>query len=927
MQSVAATPERPERRWTPQRTAAVLASIVIVAVVIYARFQDGAFFTTLRTGLFDFYAWDLNRPAHAADDIVVIDIDDDSIQKIGQWPWPRTYLARMANAASRAGAAVIAFDMVFPEPDRLSPDALSLYIQSYDADVAASLRAMPNSDTAFADALASAASVLGVVARTEAGDERPTSPGRFLVGGASAKLSLPPYRSVIGNLPALQTAAAGLGVTNTFPDGDGVIRRMPLVFQIGETLYPSLALEAVRAHRSATTLMVAPAGDDRIGSISIGDVRVATDGPGSIWPSFARMRFHVEPAHRLASGQTDPAFLAGKILFVGVSASGAAAVANIGRGLQAPGHYLQAAAAGAILTGTAAYRPDYLVGVETAAAAVAAALFLAAAAFGNRLLAFGLLIGAPAATFALSYFRYMDAMVLIDPTPLAVALLAVGLFWGAYLLLAQRLSLLYERAFVGRVVGQMSEGLIVTDRAGAVVSANPAAERLIAGQPDLIVETRPRGIGNGAEAAARRVIEDARNKRVLEVDSARIDDRGQSFQVHVVRDVTELKQAQDSAALASARLSSATSSMAEGLMLFDRQGTVGFHNPAIRALAGLSDATDLTAWDYGAFMAAVFLPADAANPIPAPDFHARLTQLKDVGELGEERRTRSGRWLLIRERATANDGMVGVYTDITQLKEAEAKLRDARLQAESANEAKNRFLATVSHELRTPLNAILGFTDSMHQEIFGPIENIRYRDYLQFIMSSGNELLDLVENLLDVASAEAADLKIDLQPINLGNAVNRVATSFRPQFDKVGMRLDLNLPEAMPPCMLDPRAIRRVLANLVSNGLKHGGGGDVVTVSADYRPGEGHVLEVADSGDGMTPDQIARAFEPFWQGQDAAQQTTSQGMGLGLPLVKTLVERQGGSIAIESRPGAGAAVRVLFPDRNAGVADVDAAGE
>lgn len=872
---------------------------------IVACLKDIGPFDAVRTSLFEAYSWDLKRPAQTDATVVVIDVDDASIANIGQWPWPRGRLAEMVSMARNAGAAAIAFDMAFPERDRLSPDGLARFIQNYDPRIAAAVRTLPDSDAAFAAALGQGGSVLGAVARDGPADGPTLGPSRFVIGGKMAGMSALKFNGAIANLPALARAADGVGVTNAPPGEDGVVRRAPLAFKVGRTLYPSLALEAVRVRLGAQAIIAEPSGEGRLGAITVGALRIPTDGQGCVWPQYAGTKFDVEPAFRLLTGKTDPALLKGKILFVGVSASGAATLANIGRGVRAPGHFLQAATASAILAKAAAYRPDYLGAIEAAAAAVATLAFIGFATFGRLWLAALVLIAAPAIGFWLSYTRYLDVGVLIDPTPVAATLATTALIWGAYLLFAQRLTLVAERSFVGRLVGQMSEGLIVTEPSGRVVTANPAAERMLGGAVPPFPPPKP----------ARNAIGPDDDGNIVEIESARIEDRGHPYGVHVVRDITQLKAAEQTASLAMDRLASAASNMADGLILFDVEGRVLFHNPAILELAEAGEA-GLAGQTYADVMAEI-APFGVSEADPSAfEFGARRGRLSSVGETSEEIEARSGRWLLIRERPTTDGGLVGVYTDITVLKETEADLREARSAAVDAVEAKNRFFAAVSHELRTPLNAILGFTESMRQEIFGPVGNARYRDYLDHIGSSGADLLDLVENLLDAAAAESGGVPIELRPINLSAAVSRVAATFRPQFEDAGVSFETNIAPGMPPCVADARAVRRMLSNLVANALKHGGRG--AAVSARYIEGDGHVIEVSDRGDGMSPDDVERANAPYRWAPDPGAGLMASGLGLGLPLVKGLAELQGAEFRLASTFGEGAVARIRFPERATG---------
>ncbi|MEQ9123889.1 MAG: PAS-domain containing protein, partial [Alphaproteobacteria bacterium] len=516
----------------------------------------------------------------------------------------------------------------------------------------------------------------------------------------------------------------------------------------------SFALEAARLFVGADALLLEPTPDARIAAISVGGRRIPTDGRGRVRTPFARMEFPIISAHRLLAGDADLSLINGRAVVIGVSAAGAAATANIGRGLRAPDHYLQAAAIGAILTGATGYQPEFIVVAEIAAAALAASLFLFAAAAGWRILAVVVLVGAPGAALWLSGARYSAEGLLIDPTLVAVVLAAAAIYWAGYMVVAQRLALLYERAFVGRVVTLMTEGLVITDRAGGVRSANPAAQKILSETPGIdlaAADAEPASAG----APSRRLIDPSSRGEhnggpLIEVDSAPIADRGRPLFVHVLRDVTRLKRAEDAASLAAFRLSLAAESMADGLALFDSAGCVAFHNPAFAALAGIETGQDVVGASYADVTATAFRPPAASGgeePREGGDgFAERLALLRTAPQLQDERETRGGRWLLVRERATPDGGLVAVYTDITSLKQVEADLREARRQSEAANEAKNRFLATVSHELRTPLNAIQGFADTIHAELFGPLDNPRYREYISYILASGAELLDLVEN-------------------------------------------------------------------------------------------------------------------------------------------------------------------------------------
>ena len=241
-----------------------------------------------------------------------------------------------------------------------------------------------------------------------------------------------------------------------------------------------------------------------------------------------------------------------------------------------------------------------------------------------------------------------------------------------------------------------------------------------------------------------------------------------------------------------------------------------------------------------------------------------------------------------------------------------AMLEEARHAAEAASRAKTRFLANISHELRTPLNVVIGFAELLQSEFLGPLGNDRYREYVEDIGSSGRHLLELINDLLDLAKAEAnrmtlAESLVDFQAL--------AASSFRlirERAQAAGITLVLDVPEPLPPVMADECRIRQVLLNLVSNATKFTPPGGRVTLSAGLDP-EGRLwAEVHDTGIGMSKEEIATAMEPFAQ-IDNFLSRRHQGTGLGLPLTRRLIELHGGTMSIVSAPGEGTRVAFTLP--------------
>lgn len=266
-------------------------------------------------------------------------------------------------------------------------------------------------------------------------------------------------------------------------------------------------------------------------------------------------------------------------------------------------------------------------------------------------------------------------------------------------------------------------------------------------------------------------------------------------------------------------------------------------------------------------------------------------------------------------------GYRGVGRDVTDAARREAEIEAARATAETANAAKSTFLATMSHELRTPLNAILGFSQLLGREPYGPLGADQYRDYVGNIAESGAHLLELVSDILDFSAAESgpaiAPEWIEARPV-IETALRQVA---REGADNA-IRIDTAIAPEAETLFADRRALLQIAVNLLSNATKYAHPGGHVRLTLARADGAA-ALTVADDGVGMAPDMLDRVMEAFVTGSDP-HKARGGGVGLGLAIVKTLAERHDGRIKIESAPGEGARVTVLFPDEQ--VAMLRAAG-
>ncbi|OUR79529.1 hypothetical protein A9Q83_03780 [Alphaproteobacteria bacterium 46_93_T64] len=257
-------------------------------------------------------------------------------------------------------------------------------------------------------------------------------------------------------------------------------------------------------------------------------------------------------------------------------------------------------------------------------------------------------------------------------------------------------------------------------------------------------------------------------------------------------------------------------------------------------------------------------------------------------------------------------GYVLTFTDITKQKNWESELYQAKEQAEAASASKTNFLANVSHELRTPLNAIIGFSEMMTKQIYGPIENEKYAEYVQYIYDSGAHLLRLINNLLDLSKVEAGKFELHMGPVELPELMHNTGTYLSHQAQEAGVDLVLNDVHEAGSFWGDENALRQIFLNLISNAIKFTPKGGKVAVSVEFDFENKVKITIADNGIGMEEKSIDLALQPFGQIENAFNRKYP-GTGLGLPLVASLSELHGGHLEIESALGKGTTCSVHLP--------------
>ncbi|MGO1120890.1 PAS domain S-box protein [Rhodovibrionaceae bacterium A322] len=234
-------------------------------------------------------------------------------------------------------------------------------------------------------------------------------------------------------------------------------------------------------------------------------------------------------------------------------------------------------------------------------------------------------------------------------------------------------------------------------------------------------------------------------------------------------------------------------------------------------------------------------------------------------------------------------------------------------QVELANRSKTEFLNNMSHELRTPLNAIMGMSEIMRDEILGPLENALYKEYANDIHGSGNFLLELINDILDVAKVEAGALQLEEEVCNLANEAESCLLMVKGRAHSNGVTLSQDLPETLPDLFVDRRRLKQILINLMTNAIKFTPKNGIVTLRAEETARKSLLIEVKDTGIGIAPDDLERVFHPFSRVEDSLTRR-HEGAGLGLPIVKSLVEQHGGQLTITSELSVGTIVAAEFPE-------------
>ncbi len=262
---------------------------------------------------------------------------------------------------------------------------------------------------------------------------------------------------------------------------------------------------------------------------------------------------------------------------------------------------------------------------------------------------------------------------------------------------------------------------------------------------------------------------------------------------------------------------------------------------------------------------------------------------------------------------TARDALIRANQELELRVDLRTReLRVALERAELANRAKSDFLAHMSHELRTPLNSIIGFSDIIGAEMLGPLGDPKYREYVRDIRASGQHLLDIITDILDIAKIEAGEARIESDIIDIAELIEGVSRMVASHAKRKRIDLIVRMDTGKARLLGDSLRVKQILLNLLSNAIKFTKPGGAVTLSGRWRPGGGLNFRIADTGIGIKPKDIERVMQPFGQVSNSFV-SSDEGTGLGLALSKMLTEIHGGRLIIESEPGKGTRVNVAFP--------------
>jgi adenylate cyclase len=405
----------------------VLIPGVLLLIAAWVSLQDVPIVDQLRNLVFDSYQRQRPRTYRADLPVRIVDIDEESLKRLGQWPWPRDLVARLVDRLGELGAATVALDIIFAEPDRFSPANLARVWQNRPelAALRTSLAQLPDSDAVLAQSLARTPSVTAFALSDEGLSAAPELKSGFASAGDDPLLSVQHFPGAVATLPALEAAAAGNGAASYVPDADNTIRRAPLVLAVNGALYPSFAAEALRVARGAGSYTVKSSGANKewrfgestgIVAVRIGDAIAPTDAAGRL---LLHDTGHVPdrfiPAWRVLDRSFDARKVSGMIILVGTTAEALKDLRTTPLAPVIPGVEIHAQVIEQILAQDFLHRPDWFQAAETLAFVVLGLVLIVAIRYVGALWSLLIALVAGAAAVAASWYGFTRLAYLIDP--------------------------------------------------------------------------------------------------------------------------------------------------------------------------------------------------------------------------------------------------------------------------------------------------------------------------------------------------------------------------------------------------------------------------------------------------------------------------------------------------------------------------------
>jgi len=404
--------------WARRFGVARAVCVVLLFALVPLRLADPRPLREVRLRTFDLFQ--VLRPREQkARPVVIVDIDEDSLKEIGQWPWPRTILADLVTRITQAGAVTIGFDVVFAEPDRMSPAIAEQSFRGIDADTRAKLDSLPSNDEVFADAIKHSRVVVG-----QAGAAKPAPKTQaeavlqtgFAIRGPDPSPYLVTFPGLLRNVAAIEQAAAGRGLFSINPEADGIIRRVPVVMEAQDTLVPSLTMDMLRVASRSSAILVR-VNNAGVQAVAVPGLEVPTDQNGQFWVHFNKHdQARYVSARDVLQDRIEPDRLRGKLVLIGTSATGLLDVKTTPLDPAIPGVEVHAQILESVLTKTLLVNPNYAIGAELVVAVLFGLAIIIAAPMLSATIV--LLLGALliAGLIGLSLYLFVMHNLLIDFT-------------------------------------------------------------------------------------------------------------------------------------------------------------------------------------------------------------------------------------------------------------------------------------------------------------------------------------------------------------------------------------------------------------------------------------------------------------------------------------------------------------------------------